>query len=125
MKQENNKNTKINKNVQNINKKYNKEELERVKKIQKIALIILCAISLAIAVLFMVEVLFLQKQSFFSKHFAGAILLICVGFIILILVNQSKQKISGDGKGDNLMEKVAIAAFVLAILSIAISFISL
>ena len=98
------------------------EYLKSVLLKQKIALAILITILLAVGILFVVENFIIQKISYFSQHFMLFVILICVGTIIEILVSQSRSKITGDGKGDALMEKLGIAAYVFALISILISY---
>lgn len=89
----------------------------------KILLGILCFIILSTVVLFIIEVFIGSNvMSYYLTHFAMAVILVCIGFIIMILLSINKSRVVGENKGDSLMEKVAIAAFILGLLSIAFSY---
>ena len=89
----------------------------------KIVMAIFAAIALGLGIYFLIETYAIGQTSYFSKHFLGAICLLCIAVIAFLLPMINSQKLSGDNKGDNIMVVVSFLLIVFSVLTIILSYI--
>ena len=90
--------------------------------ILKIIMSILAAISIALIILYLIELYVLENVSYFTQHFTTFICLFCVGIIALFLPSINKRKYGGDNKGDSMMLVVGILLIICSFISILVSY---
>ena len=108
---------------QKFNREINAQYKRRIRN-YKIAIGILCTLILSLLIPY--TILYLNKiDVYFFDHFAIAIVLVLTGFIAFLLPMISKNRISADNNGDNIMIVASFLCFVLAVLTIIMSYMSL
>lgn len=64
-----------------------------------------------------------ENKSYFSSHFALPVILFLVGVIAIMVSTMSKQNLSGESKGDNIMVGVGFLLFLCSILTLIFSYV--